>query len=260
MKAVILAAGKGSRLRPHTDKLPKCMVEIAGKPIIHHQLKTLAKAGVKDVTVVGGYQSDKITGDFHRVQNHNFETTNMVSSLFCAENCINDSEDLLISYGDIIYEPRVISNLISSQAPITLSIDRDWMHLWSVRMENPLVDVETLKLRDGKYVIEIGKKPQSLDEVQGQYMGLIKVRAKYINDMYNSWLNLDRYEVFDGQSFDNIYMTSFLQHLIDSCWTVEASFTNGGWVEVDTASDLKIYNEMWHQNRLDDLIKIHDMI
>ena len=233
------------------------MVEIAGKPIIHHQLKTLAEVGIKEVTVVGGYQSDKITGDFHLVQNPNFETTNMVTSLFCAESCMSNLEDLLIIYGDIIYEARVISNLISSQAPITLSIDRDWLRLWSIRMENPLSDVETLKLRDEKLVVEIGKKPENLNEVQGQYMGLIKVRAQYINDIYNSWLNLDRHEVFDGQSFDNMYMTSFLQHLIDSGWTVEASFTNGGWIEVDTASDLKIYNELWHQNNLNELIKLH---
>ena len=71
MKAIILAASRGNRLRPYTDNLPKCMVEIAGKPIIYHQLKTLAEVGVKEVTVVGVYQSDKITGDFHLVQKFN---------------------------------------------------------------------------------------------------------------------------------------------------------------------------------------------
>ena len=58
MKAIILAAGMGSRLKPLTDSMPKCMLEIAGKPLLHHQISTLRRAGVRNIIVVGGYLAE----------------------------------------------------------------------------------------------------------------------------------------------------------------------------------------------------------
>ena len=123
---------------------------------------------------MGGYFCEKIRGDNIKIAiNKDYESTNMVKTLFCAEEFINDGEDLLITYGDIIYEPRVLKSLINTNSPIAISIDLDWEKLWQIRMEDPLSDAETLKLKDKIYVEELGKS-QEVVEIQGQYMGLIK--------------------------------------------------------------------------------------
>ncbi len=60
MKAIIVAAGRGRRLGTETDAIPKCMVKVAGRAILHHQLDALAAAGVDDFVVVRGYRGDLI--------------------------------------------------------------------------------------------------------------------------------------------------------------------------------------------------------
>ena len=64
MRAVILGAGEGTRLRPYTDDRPKCLVELAGRTLLAWQLDALAAAGVSDTTIVTGYRADQILADF----------------------------------------------------------------------------------------------------------------------------------------------------------------------------------------------------
>ena len=83
MKAIILAAGQGTRLRPLTDNKPKCMVELLGKPLIQHQLETLRRNGIDEIHIATGYMQEKI--DFERTTKHfnpKYESTNMVYTLF----------------------------------------------------------------------------------------------------------------------------------------------------------------------------------
>ncbi|MCO7021394.1 phosphocholine cytidylyltransferase family protein, partial [Vibrio paracholerae] len=136
------------------------------------------------------------------------------------------------------------------------SVDRQWQRLWETRMENPLSDAETLKLTDGNRVSEVGKKPTSLDEIQGQYMGLIKVRGDFVQAFRDFWHALDRTALYDGKDFDNMYMTSLLQQLIDSGVEIRAAFTDNGWIEVDTVDDLEHYEAMYKDGSLDAFVRI----
>ena len=141
MKVIILAAGCGTRLLPYTKTIPKCMVKLANKPLLHHQIEVLHQAGLHDIIVVGGYRAEKISGKgIQMVLNHKFDKTNMVSTLFCAEKYMTEGEDLIITYGDIIYELKVLNALIKSEASIAVSIDKNWRNLWRIRME-PAVTV-----------------------------------------------------------------------------------------------------------------------
>lgn len=255
MRVIILAAGQGTRLRPHTDNIPKCMVELAGKPLLHHQLHVLRSAGLNEILLVGGYCADRIIAEgLEIVLNPKFDTTNMVSTLFCAEDWMQEGEDLLIAYSDIIYEPKVLQSLLKSDASIAISVDRQWQRLWEARMEDPLNDAESLKIQDGNRVIEVGKKPKSLEEIQGQYMGLIKVRGDTVKQFRNVWHSLDKLAEYDGKDFGNMYMTSFIQYFIDSGISVEAAFTDGGWIEVDSTEDLNFYNDLFLTNSLDKFV------
>ena len=257
MKVIILAAGSGNRLKPYTNDKPKCMVELLGKPILKYQVETLNALGLDDILVVGGYHIEKIKGfKFKIIKNEQYDCTNMVSSLFCAEDFINQNEDLIISYSDIIFEKEVLKNLLKSNAPIAISVDKNWSNLWQTRMENPLDDAETLKIKDEIYVRELGKKPKNIQEIEGQYMGLIKIRSDFISEFCNTWHSLDKKDTYDGQDFKNMYMTSFLQVFINRGIKVEAAFTNGGWLEIDTKDDLELYHNLHENNKLDMFIKL----
>jgi choline kinase len=105
-------------------------------------------------------------------------------------------------------------------------------------MENPLEDAETLKIKDNK-IIELGKKPNSYEEIEGQYIGLIKISKKILPTIINFYKSLDKTKLYDGKDFNNIYMTSFIQLIIDKLIDVNPIFINGGWVEIDSVEDLK---------------------
>lgn len=241
MKAIVLAAGQGTRLRPYTNERPKCMVELRGKPLIGHQVDVLHHAGITDLHVVAGYLADRLTQPgLTKHINPAFASTNMVATLFCARELLTSDEDVIITYGDIVYESRVLEALVASDAPIALGVDLDWRKFWEARMDDPLSDAETLKLEDTDRIVELGKKPTSYDQIMGQYMGLIKIRADHVRKLVDAWDALDRDALYDGKDVDNMFMTSFLQHLIDQGWDVRAAFTHNGWLEVDAPEDLEM--------------------
>ncbi|NWD23853.1 phosphocholine cytidylyltransferase family protein [Pseudomonas yamanorum] len=259
MRVIILAAGQGTRLRPFTDDRPKCLVELNGRPLLHRQLDVLRAAGLTEIALVGGYRADCLEGQGVKVlHNARFASTNMVSTLFCAQEWMVDGEDLLIAYGDIVYELSVLESVLTTDAPLAVSIDREWRRFWEIRMENPLSDAETLKLNSDNEITELGKKPKSYSEIQGQYMGLIKVRGDCVKAFRDAWHNLDRTVLRDGKDFDNMYMTTFLQHLIDTGWIARAAFTDNGWLEVDTVEDLNQYHDLLRSGRLDTFIQLKD--
>lgn len=259
MRVVILAAGQGTRLRPFTNDRPKCLVELNGRPLLHRQLEVLRAAGLTDIALVGGYRADCLEGHGVKVLlNPRFAETNMVSTLFYAQEWMVEGEDLLIAYGDIIYEQSVLDSVLATDAPLAIAIDRQWRRFWAIRMDDPLADAETLKLDSNDCIIELGKRPRDYSEVQGQYMGLIKVRADQVKAFCDAWHNLDRTVLRDGKDFDNMYMTTFLQHLIDTGWHARAAFTDNGWLEVDTVDDLNQYHEMLENKQLDSFIRLKD--
>ena len=174
MKVIILSAGQGSRLGSLTRKKPKCLVELNGKTILDYQLELYKKKNIDEVFVISGYKEKKIISDrISKIYNPNYKTTNMVASLFCAEEYFDD--DLIISYSDIIYNKEVLKQLIRNKHDIVVTVDKDWFELWKIRMDDPLIDAETMKLDSDKNIIELGKRANNYNEINGQYIGLIKL-------------------------------------------------------------------------------------
>jgi choline kinase len=252
-KALILAAGQGTRLRPITNDRPKCLVPFLGKTLLARQVKTLRSQNVTNIHIVTGYRSDQIKAlGFNTSFNSRFDKTNMVESLFSAINFIEKcNEDLIIAYGDIIYREGNLQKLLSNNDEITLMIDKDWLSLWSLRIENPLDDAETLVMDSEDYVTELGKKPECYEKIQGQYTGLIKIRADKIVDFIQFYHDLDKTINYDGNDFYNMYLTSFLQLLIDSKWKVKACIVHNGWLEIDTVDDLNTYERLAKKGQLE---------
>lgn len=248
MKLIILAAGQGTRLRPYTDDRPKCLVPFSGKPILDYILEAAKTANFSSIVVVTGYKQDKITApQIKKITNSRYDQTNMLVSLFCAEEEMN--EDVVISYSDIIYHPAILEKLVKSEKDFSVVIDENWKKLWEVRMDNPLNDAETLKISNNQ-ITEIGKKPKSYDEIQGQYIGLIKISHRIINQVKAIYHSIDKNGLYDGKNFDNMFMTSFLQLLINRGIVISPVKIFGGWLEIDSVEDLEKYTEnnplTWH--------------
>lgn len=249
MNALILAAGFGSRLMPLTQNQPKCMVECNGEKIINYEIKALREAGVERIGVVGGYlfnvlcshlTKQKITDIFC---NERYAETNMVTTLFSAksflEQCVEYGEDLIVSYADIIYHPSIVKSLAQAQGEFCVVVDLEWRKLWEKRFADPLSDAETLKISEGK-IIELGKKPKSYEEIEGQYIGLFKFSSAFLKKVMQEYDDMDRGAIYDGCGFEKMYMTSFLQHLINRFNNAKPVFIKGEWGEIDCAKDLEI--------------------
>ena len=229
---IILAAGEGKRLRPFTNEIPKSMVKIDGMSLIERQIKVIKKVGLEKIIIVGGYKSNllKKYGDV-LIINDDYNISNMVHTLFCAEKYIKNN--VIISYGDIVYSENILKKLMRCKDSISTTIDLDWENYWRLRHENILDDAETLILDECGFINELGKKPKSIEEIQGQYMGLIKLNKIGSEIFVQNYLSKNRKE------YQNAYMTAFLQDIIDNNNKVKAVPISGEWVEIDTIDDLK---------------------
>ena len=255
MKAIILAAGQGIRLKPLTNDKPKCLVELFGNSLINHSINTFQKCGISDITIVTGYLSDLLKiPNVSYVKNENYASTNMVETLFCAREKLDDS--VIISYGDIIFEQKILQKLIESKDDISVIVDSDWEKYWKLRFEDPLQDAESLIINDQNMIQDIGQKPQSLDEIQGQYIGLMKFQNNGIDKLKFFYDKLKN-KSLEGINplnpnipFEKSYMTDLLQGLINEGNEIKAISINNGWLELDSLNDYKIYQEMYADGTL----------
>lgn len=254
-KAIILAAGFGSRLMPLTANVPKTMVEYKGKKLIEYEIQALQSAGIKEIAIVGGYKFE-VLKDFVKnrfginrfFENKNYANTNMLHSLFCAREflceCINQKQDIIISYADIVYFTECVKSLIHTNGEFAICVDKQWQKLWEARFDDILGDAETLKMQKDSngefYITELGKKPKTLNDIEAQYMGLFKFSHDFLDKVIALYDSLDKNAIFDSQPYNNIYMTSFLQELINKYHNAKAVIVNGNWCEIDFKSDLEI--------------------
>ena len=233
MKAIILAAGRGSRMKDLTEERPKCLVELRGKALLDWQLEALRAAGVKEIAIVTGYKRELLANrglvEFH---NARWAETNMVSSLACAQEWLQ-AEPCIVSYSDIFYSPVAVQSLMTSTASLAVTYDPNWLELWTQRFGDPLLDAETFRLTPEYTLAEIGNKPTSVDEVQGQYMGLLRFTPE-------GWAEVLRIRSgLTSEQCDKMHMTGTLQKVIDARRIAVAAVPYADeWGEVDSSEDL----------------------
>ena len=121
-RAVFLAAGKGTRLQPLTDEVPKCLIEIAGKPMIEHALQALSVHGITEAIIVIGFKGqlirDRLGTIFNSIQIRYteaplYETTNNICSLWDARNSLD--QDILLLEADVVFDSNLIAKLLAEQ-------------------------------------------------------------------------------------------------------------------------------------------------
>ena len=234
MKAIILCAGQGTRLRPYTDELPKCMVKVNGVSLIDIQLKILRSRGIHEIVLIGGHFHEKLPTGLLKVVNPKYDSSNMVKSLSMALEHV--SGDVIIGYGDIAYSADILDSLINATHDINVSVDSRWEEYWRSRSSDYMSDVETLMLGSKGSIIDIGNKPRRSEQVEGQYMGIMKLNNAG-SSIFRKFLSSQN-QIVNKKSFDECYMTDMLQSLINQGTDIWPCFTTSPWIEVDTVDDL----------------------
>lgn len=248
MIALILAAGRGSRLRELTDGKPKCLVPLAGRPLLRWQCDALREAGAARLLVVRGYLAERLVPEaaglpadaFETVLNPRWERSNMLSSLLCAGPWLEAAfatgeKEAVISYADIVYPADHVRTLRAQggDAPVAITYDTRWEELWRVRFDDPLSDAESFACADG-LLRDIGRTPHSLGDVQGQYMGLLRVTPQGWEAMTAACRDL-------GAEVAHTDMTGFLRLLMARHVPIATVPVQGRWCEVDSQDDLRAY-------------------
>jgi len=264
MKAIILAAGLGSRLLPLTKDKPKCLVEFSGKTLLDRLLKTFKICGVNDIVLVIGHKSKKIDhADLDLVKNESYSNTGVMHSLFCAREKFEKA--VIVSYGDIIFENSVLEKLLESKYDITAVVDKKWKRYWELRTDDPLSDAESLLMDEKNFITNIGEKNlKNYEQVCGQFIGLLKFQNKGLKDLKDffgkiySEASKEYNPLNPNVSFEQSTLTNFLQGMIMNGHKIKAIPIENGWLEFDTIKDFEIYNKMLTNDTLSDFIKIQD--
>ncbi|MFA6600694.1 MAG: phosphocholine cytidylyltransferase family protein [Candidatus Omnitrophota bacterium] len=240
MKAIIIAAGKGKRLKHYSENLPKCLLPVGDKSILEWQIETLKSFDIREISIVKGYQADKINfPGFRYYLNERYEFNNILNSLMCAKAEV--CGEVLISYSDILYGRRVVERLLASPHDIAVVTDVDWKEQYVGRVDHPLSEAETVLLGEGDRLLEIGKRMRRKAEANGEFIGMIKLSARGAETFTRCYEQAR--ERFWGKpfvaadTFENAYLTDMLQFLIDEGETLYGVPIEGGWREIDTVAD-----------------------
>lgn len=238
MRGVLLAAGRGSRMGDLTRDRPKCLVELGGRPLFDWQVMALRAAGIDRLGAVRGWCGHRLEGKgVELFDNPRWAESNMVMSLAQAAGWLRASP-CIVSYTDIVYQPDAVAGLAGVEADVAITYDPAWHALWSRRFPDPLADAESFRLDGDSRLEDIGRRTDSLDEVRGQYMGLLKFTPA-------GWARVER--ILDGLPADHrdrLDMTSLLRLLIADGVPVAAVAVHSPWGEVDSAEDLALYRSM----------------
>ena len=251
MRAIIIAAGQGRRLRPYTDERPKCMVQLRGKSLLEHQIDALRSAGVDDIVVVRGYLRRAINlPGITYVDNPRFKENNILESLFCAREHLWG--DLIISYGDIIYHPALIPELLKQNAPAALVCDQAWQDTYQGRSDHPESEAELCKISVFSQfdlpnvslfrVLEVGKHVEPPEGV-AEFIGLAKFSAAVVARLvacYDVALQRGREVPYQqAPRLREAYLSDLLNDAIQQELFIQPFLIKGSWREIDTVQDLE---------------------
>jgi choline kinase len=223
-KAIILAAGVGSRLRPLTDDLPKCLLEVGGRTILDHQMASLARNGITDVFVVVGYCADRIRrhlGNRARyADNERYEHTNSLYSLWLARDEL--ASGALILNSDVLAQPLLFDRLLQSPAADAILVER-----------GDAFEPEDMKVTlNGSLVVDFGKG-LAPERSHAHNVGVAKFSGEGGSQLAGCLERL----VATGHENDWV-PAAFLEFA--GHWPLVAVATDGlPWIEIDYPDDLR---------------------
>jgi len=230
MKAVILAAGQGTRIRSVHGEHPKCLIEIDNSTILDHQLDALHKVGITDVAIVVGYEKEQIINHvmnrklsnsqrIYFIENPAFAITNNIYSLWLGLEWLR-GDSFIVLNADVIFDADVLDIAVRSNALISMIVDPAWRD-------------ETMKVViHGDRVVQMSKKI-SRERFSGTYIGITlfskAIQARFFEKM-NAVISAGRV---------NDFFNVAVQELVDEGAHVGYTSTDGlAWAEIDDPTDL----------------------
>ncbi len=242
MKVVFIAAGRGQRIMPYSEKHPKCFTEINRRRIIDRTLESLRSAGLSDFHFIGGYLADVVKREypgfvFH--MNHDWPNNNILESLLCAENALRNG--FISTYSDILYPPDIVKKLRNNPHDIVLGIDTDWRTHYAPRTLHPMNDAEKV-LINGKKIARVSRDIPN-DVAPAEFIGLAKFSprgATQFIDAYYKAKHLFGDKLFFGVPFRKAYLIQLFQFMIETGIDIHFEATHGNYFEIDTVQDLQL--------------------
>jgi choline kinase len=230
MKAVVLAAGQGTRIRSLHGEHPKCLIEVDGSTILDHQLEALSMAGINDIAIVVGYKKEQIISHvrtrsltnnqrIHYIENPVFAITNNIYSLWLALDWLQ-GDSFIVLNADVIFDPDILQLAVRVYAPISMIVDPLWRD-------------ETMKvIIEGDRVTEMSKNV-SREEFSGTYIGI----TVFSESIHNEFLRKMHKLISSGRVDD--FFNSAVQELANEGVLVGFTSTDGlAWAEIDDPVDL----------------------
>ncbi len=241
-KALIIAAGLGSRLKGHTENLPKCMLDFGGKTLLQRQIDAYKKNEIDNISLIRGYKKEKINyKGIKYYENKDYKNNNILNSIFYAEKEINGN--IIISYSDILFEPLVVKRAIDSDHDISVIVDIDWRGYYVGRKDHPITEAENVIFNSNNEVQKIGKINTGKEEVHGEFIGMVKLTnrgAEIFKQHFNRLKKIYWNKPFQrAETFQKAYLTDFIQELVDIGIKIHCVIIESGWKEIDTVEDYK---------------------
>tara|TARA_B100001146_G_scaffold76856_1_gene68162 strand:- start:334 stop:1080 length:747 start_codon:yes stop_codon:yes gene_type:complete len=241
MNAIIIAAGSGKRISDDVKNIPKSLLQVNGKSLLSYQIDALNQVGINDIIVIVGPNSEKFdVKNIKYVKDHKHSEHDILGSLMEARNFLKN--EILVLYSDIIFESKIVKQILTSKKEISIAVDSNWRDKYIGRTSHTLTEAENVLTDEKNHIVRIKKNISSNEQKISEFLGIVKFSSvgsdifvnKYDELMKN---NIGRFH--EASSILKAYLTDMIQELVDSGIHVEPIFISGKWYEIDTLEDLR---------------------
>ena len=242
MKIIIIAAGSGKRIGEKTKDIPKYLLNVNGKTIQQHQLSVFKKFGYDEIIVITGPHKEKFTSnECTYVEDVRYHDHDILGSLMEVKKYI--SGDVLIVYSDIIFDDKILSQVIEAGVEVGVAVDLNWEKSYEYRTEHPKSEAENVVLDNNNNLLEIRKNITNNSAYAiGEFLGILKLSEKGSQIFVKKFEELEKSHTgpfHNAISIHKAYLTDMIQELIDSKIKVTPIIVSGKWYEIDTMQDLQ---------------------
>ena len=248
MKAIVIAAGEGSRMGKLTKNIPKPLVLVNGKSIVERQLSILKQNGILDIIIITGPHHEKFNfKNVVYVNDLEHKKHDTLGSLITARDYMND--EIIITYADQIFDEKIMESVINFKGDIGIAVDLDWEKNYVDRDQHPKSEAENI-LINGNEILEIRKNISACKENEkiGECPGLVKFSrkaSKVFLDKYSELEISHQGKFHNAPSLEKAIISDMIQELIGSEINVEPIYVSGKWCEIDTPQDLQIARKLF---------------
>lgn len=238
MKAVILAAGVASRLRPLTNNTPKCLLDVGNKKILERTIDNILENGINDIIIVTGYLKEMIEDfviakyksvNFTFLNNEKYASTNNIYSLWMCKDVLA-GEDMLLMDSDIVFESGIINRLVHSGYKDCLALN-----------DHELGEEEIKLIVDSNNTITEISKVCSISDSIGESIGIELFSKELLVNLYDE-LDL----MIEKEGLDNVFYELAFERIIQKGEKIyPVNVTDLYSMEIDTVEDYEtVSNEV----------------